>query len=228
MKEMIGRQAFLLLFICLFLLIEQRPSFADIILPPMVFAVPFWPAFFLAAFYSIYVLIIAILALLVCFVIYHRLRKQENSPLKSIWKTYLYITFVLAIVVGAFDIYIAAIPHPRHSSADAAKIINDLRNLKATHMLFMADKHIWPHVASGDLWASTEKHFDRSIDKRYERIIVNMTEGNGVYASIYNPDAMEISDIRQRFERTAKTNLLYDEHGEFYRSTNFSVFIRIK
>ena len=98
----------------------------------------------------------------------------------------LIVIIIIAILAGMMMLTTGAVTE----RAEATKIINDLRSIKAAAILYYADHHEWPGIGGDGSESaalvrynkSISKYMDRSLDKRYKGVwIQSGSAGGGLY-----------------------------------------------
>ena len=122
----------------------------------------------------------------------------------------LIVIIIIAILAGMMMLTTGSAT----DRAEATKIINDLRNLKAASLMYYVDNKTWPlpgGTGNAGWNTSFEKYLDRSIDKKYGNILSNgAATSEKIYVGFTISDAKGIgSGVRDKLKQSAAEAGLY-------------------
>ncbi|MDR1471272.1 MAG: type II secretion system GspH family protein [Synergistaceae bacterium] len=86
----------------------------------------------------------------------------------------LIVIMIIAILAGMMMLATGSAT----DSANATKVINDLRNLKSASLMFYGDYRRWPSSSAADIH-SVDLYMDRSMLGRYAQILIVSKDGGG-------------------------------------------------
>ena len=125
----------------------------------------------------------------------------------------LIVIIIIGILAGMMMLSIGSAT----DKAQAAKIISNMRNLKAACVMYYADTDKWPGATTAVTFAalggddsgealSLDKYLDRQPGNLY-----GVTSGDGSIFVTFKPDGTITTGIKQKLTDSAKNSGLYSE-----------------
>lgn len=122
----------------------------------------------------------------------------------------LIVIMIIAILAGMMMLATGAAT----DSAEAAKVTNDLRNVKAAAAMFFVDHNVWPDTTWNETAAasSLSHYMDRSLDARYgNKIFIKSGDDDRVLAG-FNLDNFT-PGVKTKLQKSARTSALFNDTG---------------
>ena len=129
----------------------------------------------------------------------------------------LIVIMIIAILAGMMLLATGSAT----DSAEATKIINDLRSLKSASLMYYSDNNIWPAAGSYATGSTPfDEYMDRAIDTtRYTAILVSPEDANSkqwIGYTVANPPLT--TGVQKKLTGKAKDAGLSDPAGVTYVS----------
>lgn len=136
----------------------------------------------------------------------------------------LIVIMIIAILAGMMMLATGSAT----DSAEATKIINDLRNVKAAALMYFVDKGTWPHDNVGDGQVISDEAFNPYLDRVIKEMLAtedNVQRKNGVAGAeaelegkvlyrmtpkAFTSNTSTTSGVRKKLIDNAKKAGLYD------------------